>query len=181
MEIPELSRRVFLRRSLHAAGLVAMLPGVSMGCAPDASRAPADLRVLDARTWAVLDAVADAYVPRGGPLELGARDVELARRIDGFLAGESPALQRGVGAALFVFEWIAPALAGRAARFSSLDEAGRTACVAALCQSRIGLLREVYAGLKELCVFSFYAVDATWPATGYDGPWIEKGRAGDAA
>jgi len=50
----------------------------------------------------------------------------------------------------------------------------RAACIDALCRSRVGLLREVYAGLKQLCFFTFYAIDATWPAVGYDGPWVGR-------
>ena len=173
MGIPELSRRVFLRRSLYAAGALAVVPGLAVGCArDDAALAPGDLRVLDAAEWALLGAVADTFIPHGGAFELGARDVELPRRIDAFLAGERPAVLRGVSAALLVVEWASPLAAGRFARFSQLDAEARAACVAALCKSRVGLLRDVYAGLKQLCMFTFYAIDATWPALGYDGPWV---------
>jgi hypothetical protein len=175
MGIPELSRRVFLRRSLHAAGALAVVPGLALGCAPeDAARAPGDLRVLDAAEWALLDAVADTFIPHGGAFAPGARDLELPRRIDAFLAGEGPAVLRGVSAALLVAEWASPLAAGRFARLSRLDADGRSACIAALRDSRVGLLRDVYAGLKQLCMFTFYAIDATWPALGYDGPWVEK-------
>lgn len=178
MAIPELSRRVFLRRSLHAAGAFAVVPGLALGCAPDdAMRAPQDLRVLSAAEWALLDAVADTFIPHGGAFEVGARDVELPRRIDAFLADERPAVLRGLSAALLIVEWGSPLAAGRFARFSHLDADARSACIAALCQSRIGLLRDVYAGLKQLCMFTFYAVDASWPPIGYDGPWVDRGGA----
>jgi Gluconate 2-dehydrogenase subunit 3 len=173
VELPAVTRRVLLRRSLHAAGALAVLPGFALACAPaDAVRAPSDLRVLDAAQWAVLDAVADTFVPRGGAFPLGARDVELARRIDAFLAGEPPALVGGLGAALVAVEWAAPVAAGRFGRFSRLDADARTAAIDALCRSRVGLLRDVYAGLKQLCCFTFYALDASWAAIGYDGPWV---------
>jgi hypothetical protein len=176
MPIPEISRRVLLRRSLHAAGALAVVPGLALGCAPDDTmRAPQDLRVLSAAEWALLDAVADTFIPHGGAFELGARDVALPGRIDAFLADERPAVLRGVSAALLVVEWASPLAAGHAfARFSKLDAASRSACIEALCQSRIGLLRDVYAGLEQLCMFTFYAVDATWPAIGYDGPWVDR-------
>lgn len=177
MALPDPSRRLFLRRSLHAAGAIALLPGLSLGCgAGDAARAPSGLRALDRSEWTVLDAVADAFVPPGGAFEAGARSVDLATRIDDFLAGESPEVLRGVGAALVVAEWIAPLAAGRAARFSALDLAGRTAAIDALRTSRIGLLREVYAGLKQLCLFRFYACEEAWPALGYDGPRVGRAQ-----
>lgn len=179
MEMPELSRRVFLRRSVQAAGALALLPGLAIGCAGEdaAGRSPPGLVVLDASQWVVLDAVADAFVPAGGAFEAGARSVDLATRIDAFLAGERPDVLRGVGAALVVLEWLAPLAAGRAARFSTLDLAGRSAAVDALRTSRIGLLREVYAGMKQLCLFTFYACDAAWPAIGYDGPLVGRAEA----
>jgi hypothetical protein len=182
MAIPELSRRVFLRRSLHAAGAFAVVPGLALGCAPeDASRAPQELRVLSAAEWALLDAVADTFIPHGGAFEIGARDVALPGRIDAFLADERPSVLRGVSAALLVVEWASPLAAGHLlARFSKLDPAARSDCIEALCQSRVGLLRDVYAGLKQLCMFTFYAVDATWPAIGYDGPWIAAKPSGSA-
>ena len=178
MEMPAHSRRVFLRRSLGAVGALAALPGLGVGCAPaDLARAPAGLQTLDAAEWALLDAVSDAIVPRGGAFALGARDVALAQRIDGFLANESPAVQSGVAGALLAVEWVAPLAAGRVARFSRLDDAGRVAAIDALRTSRIALLRDVYAGLKQLCVFGFYAVDASWAATGYDGPLVGRAAA----
>jgi len=175
MAIPELSRRVFLRRSLHAGGALALLPGLAVGCAPgDVARAPTDLRVLDPGEWALLDVVADTLIPRGGAFELGARDVDLARRIDTFLVDESAGVLRGLSAALLLVEWGSPLVSGRVARFSRLGPDERAACIDALCHSRIGVLREVYAGLKQLCCFTFYAIDAVWPAVGYDGPWLGR-------
>lgn len=154
------------------------MPGLGVACAPsDRSRAPSGLRVLDAAQWALLDAVADTFVPRGGAFELGARDVDLARRIDALLADAAPAVRDGLGAALLVVEWVAPLAAGRIGRFSGLDEAGRAASIDALRASRFGLLRDVYAGLKQACLFSFYAVDASWAATGYDGPLVGRAAA----
>jgi hypothetical protein len=175
MAIPDLSRRVFLRRSLHAAGALALVPGLSVGCAPaDVARAPADLRVLDPGEWALLEVVADTLIPSGGAFELGARDVDLARRIDAHLADESAEVQRGLASALRLVEWGSPLVSGRAARFSRLGPEERAACIDALCHSRIGLLRDVQAGLKQLCFFLFYAIDAVWPALGYDGPWVDR-------
>jgi hypothetical protein len=175
MAIPELSRRVFLRRSLHMAGALALVPGLSIGCAPgDVARAPTDLRALDPGEWELLGIVADTLIPRGGAFELGARDVDLATRIDAFLAEESVAVLRGLSTALLLIEWGSPLASGRIARFSRLGQGERAACIDALCRSRVGLLREVYAGVKQLCFFTFYAVDASWSAVGYDGPWIGR-------
>lgn len=175
MSIPDLSRRAFLSGGVKAAGVLALLPGMSLGCAAeDVARAPSDLRVLTASEWTVLDAVGDAFVPAGGAFEAGARSVDLATRIDAFVAEESPALLAGLATALLLVERVSPLLTGSLAPFSRLDEAGRTACLEALCASRIGALRDAFAGMKTLCLFAFYSADASWPALGYDGPLVGR-------
>ncbi len=178
MTIPELSRRVFLRRSVQAAGAFLALPGLGAACAPDGEgAAPPGLRVLSPEDHALLAVVADTLVPPGGPFEAGAASVELARHVDAWLADEDPELASGLAGALRLVEWGSPLLAGRLGRFSSLDRSGRSACLEALRDSRLGFAREVFGALKQLCLFVFYAQDASWPATGYDGPWVERKRA----
>jgi hypothetical protein len=178
--LPELSRRVFLSRSLRGAAALAALPGLTPGCGPGSGTRPAppDLQVLTPGEWRVLAAASDAFVPRGGAFPLGAEDVDLAGRIDRFVAQAEPAVVSGVRGALVVLEWAGPLLAGRLGRFSDLDAEGRTAVLAAL-PHRFGLARRVHAGLKQLCLFVFYTTPEAWGALGYDGPWVR--RAGEPA
>jgi hypothetical protein len=170
--LPELSRRAFLSRSLRAAGVLAAVPGLAPACAPAPARpAPAGLLVLRPGEWAVLDAAADALIPRGGAFALGAADVDLAARADRFLAAQSPELVGGLRGALLLLEWGGGLLAGRPGRFSRLSPEDRAAVMAAL-PRRFGLARQVFAGLKQLCGLLFYADPRSWPALGYDGPWV---------
>ena len=173
--LPELTRRALLGRSLAALGAVAALPGVAPACARSAP-APAGLRVLAPGEWQVLAAIADTVIPRGGPFPLGAADVGLAARIDALLAAQPAELAGGVRGALLLLEYGAPLLAGRPARFSALGAEERAAVFGAL-PGRFGLARRVYAGLRGLCLFAFYALPESWPAIGYDGPWV-AGREG---
>jgi hypothetical protein len=168
--LPELTRRALLGRSLAALGAVAALPGVAPACARSAP-APAGLRVLAPGEWQVLDALADTVIPRGGPFPLGAADVGLAARIDALLAAQPAQLAGGVRGALLLLEYGAPLLTGRLARFSALGAEERAAVFGAL-PGRFGLARRVYAGLRGLCLFAFYALPESWPAIGYDGPWV---------
>jgi hypothetical protein len=170
--LPELTRRALLGRSLAALGVAAGLPGILPASAP-AEAAPAGLRVLEAGEWQVLAAVADTVIPRGGAFPLGAADLDLAARIDAFLAAQAGELAGGVRGALLLLEYGAPLLAGRWARFSKLPAADRAEVFAALPGS-FGLARRVYAGLRGLCLFAFYAQPESWPAVGYDGPWVER-------
>jgi hypothetical protein len=166
--LPELTRRIFLSRSLQAVGLLAVGPA----CAPSGrTEAPAGLAALSPGSWEILAAAADTFVPRGGAFELGARDVDLATRIDAFLAQGDPDLVPGLEGGLVFLEWAGPILAGRLGRFSHLGPEDRTAVVAAL-PRRGGPGRALYAGLKQICLFAFYTVPETWGPAGYDGPWV---------
>lgn len=174
MELPETTRRVFLGRSLRAVGALATLPFVAPACskAPTAP-VPTDLHVFTAGEYEILSAVADTLVPRGGAFPLGASDVGLAERIDRFVATQDPAVVKGLRGALVILEYGGGPLAGRMGRFSRMDGDARTAVFRAL-PHRFGIARQIYAGLKQLCLFLFYCTDESWPAIGYDGPWIGR-------
>ncbi len=174
MDLPETTRRVFLSRSLRALGVVAALPLVGPGCsnAPIAP-APADLHVLTGGEYAIVWAAADAFVPRGGAFPLGATDVDLAGRIDRFLASQDPAVVKGLRGALVILEYGGGPLAGRLGRFSRMDAGDRAAVLRAL-PHRFKIAGQVYTGLKQLCLFLFYCADESWPAIGYDGPWLGR-------
>ena len=174
LALPELTRRALLARSLAALGAAAALPGIAPACARS-TPAPAGLRVLAPGEWQVLAAVADTVIPRGGAFSLGAADVDLAERIDALLAAQPPELAGGVRGALLLLEYGAPLLAGRVARFSGLGAEERAAVFGALPGS-FGLARRVYAGLRGLCLFAFYVLPESWPAIGYDGPWVARRR-----
>jgi hypothetical protein len=167
------TRRGFLAASLRVAGSVAVAPAVLAACARGAGSA-AGLAVFDDAQRAVLDAVLDAFVPSGGAFALGASDVQLGARVQRFVAAQPPDVAVAVRGALFAVEWLSPVLAGRLGRFSALDATGREACLRALVGSRSALARDLYAGLKQLSIFSFYSVDQTWVHVGYEGPWVRR-------
>jgi len=176
VELPEATRRVFLARSLQALGLLAVGPACSPS--PELPAAPPDLRLFEPGQAQVLAAVAEAFVPRGGSFAVGASDVGLVARIDAYLAEADPELAEGLRGGLLLLEWAAPlAAAGRLGRFSRLDAEGRAAVLAAL-PRRLDAFRQLYAGLKQLCLFLFYATPGGWRGTGYDGPWVEAGQRG---
>ncbi len=177
MPFPEISRRVFLKRSLQATASLALAPvaGGLAACGPGESAAegratfsPLEFRVLEAVTEAFFPALSD-----GGPLGTSALEVGLAARIDRELDGQDPDVISGFRAALWLLEYAGGPLAGRLGRFSRLAPADRSHVLARL-PHRFALPREIYAGLKSVCVFYFYSLDESWGATGYDGPWVER-------
>jgi len=168
-----LSRRAFLGRSLQAAGALALLPAAA--CAPCGSSAPAaGLLALHPSELPILESVAESFVPTGGAFATGAREVGLARQIDALAAAQGPDVVRGLRGALWIVELASGPLAGHYIRFSRLSPEQRTASLEALVASRLAPARDVFAGLKQLCLFTFYCQEASWPATGYDGPWVRR-------
>lgn len=169
-----LTRRVLLRRSLQIAGAAAAAPAFVAACVRGDGTGDDAAAVFDASARRTLASVADAFVPRGGAFPLGAIDVDLAGRIERYVATSAPDLEGALRGALLVVEWASPLLAGRFARFSSLDLDARTSCLEALLHSRLALARDAFVGLKQLVTFQFYAVDEVFPSVGYEGPWVQR-------
>jgi hypothetical protein len=75
-------------------------------------------------------------------------------------------------AALVLLEW--EPLLRLAGRFSRLGVAARRAHLERWARSRLLPLRAGYAALKTLALLAYYTRPETWPAMGYDGPWIGR-------
>lgn len=176
-ELPEITRRIFLHRGLQALGAAVALPLVAheLLAAERGAPAAAALKVLTPAEYAVLGAVADTMIPHGGAFELGARDVDLARRIDAYLPRQQPPVVVGIRGALAFTEQQSSGLAGKKGVFSSLSESDRAVVLSAMLAAG-GLPASVFLGLKSLCVIHFYTLDATWRYTGYDGPMLLEDR-----
>ncbi|MEJ2604696.1 MAG: gluconate 2-dehydrogenase subunit 3 family protein [Gammaproteobacteria bacterium] len=173
--LPEMTRRVFLNRTLQALGAAAVLPLTAMQPAdagePGTARRVPRLRFLNPAEYATLEAVADTLIPGGGAFPLGARDVDLALRIDHYLPGLDPAVAVGFRGALAFIEAKAPALADETGAFSTLDDDARHAVLDAMLREA-GLPRGVLVATKYFCVLHFYTSERTWSHTGYDGPML---------
>lgn len=175
LKLPDSSRRIFLNKTLQLLGAAAAMTAVPGYSAQTAAVATASqvktppLVFLKPEEIVGLDAIGDTMIPQGGAFELGARDVGLAKRIDAYLPKMDPGLATGFRGAVAFIEHQAPAMAGKAAPFSSLSEDERTAVLNAMVQAG-GLPASIVVAMKFLCMSHFYTIDATWKYTGYDGP-----------
>jgi hypothetical protein len=167
------NRRAFLNHTLQALGALTLAPLADSALGADTAGAPvaSAAATLTAAEYVALDAVADALIPHGGAFDLGARDVNLARRIGADVPKLQPQVALGFRGALAFTEGQAPALAGKKAPFSALSEADRTAVLSAMLAAG-GLPALVFLSLKAVCITHFYTLDATWKFTGYDGPML---------
>jgi hypothetical protein len=176
-ELPDFARRTFLTRGLQALGAAAVFPYVAgqVLAAAGQTSAPPALHVLTSGEYTILAAFADTMIPRGGAFEMGAADVDLARRIDSYLPRLNPDMIVGVRGALVFVDQKAPGLAKKPGTFAALAPTDREAVFAAMLASP-GLPASVLLALKYLCISHFYAIDATWKFIGYDGPKLLEDR-----
>ena len=174
-QLPAYTRRVFMERMLQTLGAAVCLSAtagiLARAATPDSQ---SDLYVLTADEYAILDALGDALIPPGGAFQLGARDLDLARRIDSHLPVMAPAVVIGFRGALAFIDSKAPPLAAKAAPFSVLSREDRHAVLAAMLSDG-GLARGILFATKYVCMVHFYSADATWKFTGYDGPMLQQG------
>ena len=168
-----LSRRGFLVRSAGAGAILAS--GGLLACGDDGYTSllrEDDLpRVLAPREFAILRALSQRILPADGQSP-GADELGVPTRIDRELSFHGDRLQSDIRDALLLVEW-SPLLT-RLARFTSLSDAGRDAELRAMTTSRLGWRRSAFQGLKFLVMFFHYTQDASWPAIGYDGPWVQR-------
>ena len=179
IQLPEMTRRVFLSRTLQALGAATAMPLASYAALSDPATtgAPAKsatvpaLRFLTPGQYTTLEAISDTIIPQGGAFAPGARDLGLAARVDAYLPKFDPEVAQGIRGALVFVEQQAPALAGKAAPFSGLSEDDRAAVCNALLQAG-GMPTRILLAMKWLSTSFFYTMDATWKFTGYDGPML---------
>ncbi len=126
-----------------------------------------------ARDAALLRAVLDALVPRGGPFPLGAADTDLDAALARYFARLHPLGPAGLRLLLRAIEYGAVVFE-RTRPFSRLDPAARERALAAWDTSRLGPRRQLLASLKLLALMHFYERPEVWPAVGYDDAYLRR-------
>jgi len=126
-----------------------------------------------ARDAALLRAVLDALVPRGGPFPLGAADTDLDAALARYFARLHPLGPAGLRLLLRAIEYGAVVFE-RTGPFSRLDPAARERALAAWETSRLGPRRQLLASLKLLALMHFYERPEVWPAVGYDDAYLRR-------
>jgi hypothetical protein len=163
-ELAALDRRAFLQL-LGAAAAVGLLPA-ACARAPQGVRAPAELRFLSARGWAVLNAAAARIVGPAGAALVAAGSVDPALRADAFLAG-APALVAPLEQALLALEFAVWPLVGKLRAFTALGPEAQDAVLAELAGSRFALKRRIFGGVRAIALLGFYAAPEARALTGY--------------
>lgn len=151
-----LDRRGFLR-VLGAAAAAGVLP---VGCGGPARRR----ELLGQATARIAGPVAAAAIARGA--------VDPAAVAEAWLERMGP-LADALGAALAVLEYGVWPLVPKWRRFTSLAPPEQDALLARLRDARWGPQRQLFAGVKTLCLLAWYSQPASHEALGYPGPFAD--------
>jgi len=126
-----------------------------------------------ARDGALLRAVLDALVPRGGAFPSGAADTDVDAAVARYFASLHPLGPAGLRALLLAIEYGAVVFE-RTRPFSRLDPDGRERALAAWETSRLAPRRQLIASLKLIALMHFYERPDVWSAIGYDDGHLRR-------
>lgn len=161
-----LDRRGFLR-GVAGGGAALVVAGWLPAQEPRYS-APADLRGLSPKEFAVLRAAAESILA-GVPVEPGSVAVEIDRELA--LVGDP--ILTDMKTVLGLLEHLT-LLGGRFRRFSALDPEARLKYLDGWATSRFNLRRAAFHAVRTLVQFYGWARPETRPLTGYPGPWPDR-------
>ena len=164
-----LSRRRLLKGALGGGALVLMGGGSLYwlrGTAPPVR----GLQVLSDQEYRTLAAVADAHLPVTGPFPVGARQAELARAFDGYLADEPAQNVADLKRALLLVEYGPVLFSATPHTFSNLDPAARLTHWQGWFESDLLIRRQVAVAFRKFLCLVFYDRPDVWPHIGYPGP-----------
>lgn len=133
--------------------------------------APGDAAIgLTVKELAIVRAIVETLCPADGDLPSGI-EIGVHQRIDEEVWASSKAMAADLRSAISWMEHL-PLVHGWGGRFTHLSPADREACFRDLLLAGPGPIVQAATGLKQLCLLFYYARPETWPAIGYDGPWV---------
>lgn len=145
---------------LGAAGALLALPAAAGESAPGPTFDADDTRILTLFLAAVLGPEgprSDALVAIPPTLALLAPDKQA-------LVAQLPTLL-DQGSRFLVPTWVA---------WSALSPEARVAALEDWSSSALPLRRQIYTSLRQLLLFHVFSDEATWPDSGYAGPWLGR-------
>ncbi|MBL4836127.1 MAG: hypothetical protein JKY34_01000 [Kordiimonadaceae bacterium] len=127
---------------------------------------------LSVREFAILEKFAETIVVPNGANVPSTRTARVARRIDRELVFHAGKLKSDIQQSLLYLEYSPPSK-GAFSRFTSMNESQRITYIEALRNSTDVTERQIYAGLRFMCIFFYYTDERVWPSIGYDGPFVD--------
>jgi len=171
-----LTRRGFLRAGIAGTVLLggAAIVGRSLsGYHLDAATSKR-LRVLSAKEYLVMQAVARRVLAADGEDAPSPDSVDVAGAVDVYVAQLPAAVQRDVRALLQLVEHGSSLFRGHVARFTHLSPAEQDATLADWQRSSLTVRRRGFQALRTLAFLGYWRDDRTWPLIGYSGPMLPQ-------
>ena len=163
------SRRRLLQVGIGGSILLAA-GAVGVALQPGSTASPAEpLRVLDAKTWTIVAAVAETMAAPSGP---SADTLGIASRVDKQLDRMHPADAAEVVQALQLLEngLVGLIFGGGFRPFTQSSVAQRTAVLEGWRNSSVATLRTAFKAIRGLVVTAYYSHPDTYSLCGYPGP-----------
>lgn len=136
---------------------------------------PGDVPIgLSLKELAIVRAIVEALLPADGDLPSGI-SLGVHQRIDEEIWSASPAIAADLRSALGLIEHLPP-IYGYLGRFTRLSLEERLAFFDEMLAAGPTPVVQAAVALKQLCSFFYWGHEATWPAIGYDGPWMRTPR-----
>lgn len=137
--------------------------------------APGDAAIgLSVKELAIVRAIVEALLPADGDLPSGIT-LGVHQRIDEEVWSAPDAVRADLSAAIQLLE-VLPPVFGHAGRLTRLRPEQRAAALAAMMTQGPTPVVQAATALKQMCHLFAYVHEATWPAIGYDGPWVAVAR-----
>lgn len=164
-------RRSFLQ---DTAALVVLSPFLQFACRgrKEKETKPPGIEFLSAVQYRTLKALIEAIIPQSPELPDPFK-LKLPEEIDRFLREEPEEVSTRIRDALLFVEWSSK-LSHHFRVFSELTLEERRSFFRGYTRSTLKLKRGIYMGLKGIILFFYADHPETWPAMGYDGPWVQK-------
>jgi Gluconate 2-dehydrogenase subunit 3 len=172
--------RIDRRRFLKSSGLGVALLGIGTLLPEGCARYPkpsAKLRFFTAKEYAVVNAVAGRILGAAEEVGAGSGQVDVAANLDPWAATWDEEAQQQLRLMLRVFEHGTSLFDLQRKRFTRLPEAAQNRYLDGWMRSTLGARRVVFRALKTMSAAGFFQTPQTWPALGYDGPWLGRIKA----
>jgi len=156
-----------LRSGASGMLLLALGAAAPSGCR-GYPKPPVGLKFFSDEEYAVFQALARAI------LGLDDDSIDVAAEVDRLVSVMSSSVKRDIHWMLRIFEHGTHLFDLKGKRFTRLTREDQEHYLRGWMESSMGARRMVFRALKLLASLGYYGVPATWPAIGYDGPWLGR-------
>jgi len=174
------SRRKFLKETLSGVVLLSISKFIPSGTllAGGQDHVPGNLLFFSPKEYLIFEAAAERLVGPAMPGQVRTKDITIASRADGYLAGADPEVQDQLHQLFTVFN--APIFAFlfdfRTSSFLNMSTVDKDSYLEDWMTSSLGFRRTGFQALKRIAMSMFYTESHSWKEIGYEGMFMPEDR-----